>query len=85
MQIDALKPALLITFATLLGSCAFGASYQAQLTSMDVGCNADDVRISHHIYKLNDSETWTAECAGNIYDCTYDPDGEQSNCFLRQQ
>lgn len=70
--------------AIAVGGCSLGASYQAQLTSMNTGCSADEVKTSHARYQLNETETWTAECNGKTYDCNYYPDGEQSDCYLRK-
>jgi hypothetical protein len=85
MNITGLKPGVLSIMVLSLAACSLGASYQAQVTSMNVDCNADTVKVSHSRYYLNDTETWTAECNGKIYDCNYDPDGELSNCFLREE
>ncbi len=73
----------LIIFAEL-GGCSFGASMQAQYTSMNIGCNADDVQISNERVELSGAETWTAKCDGKIYDCDYFPEAD-SHCYLRDE
>ena len=85
MKTTGLKPTFLSIMTIALGGCSFGASYHAQLTSSNVGCNADEVKISHERYQLNETETWTAECDGKIYDCDYNPDSENSNCYPHEQ
>lgn len=85
MKTTVLKLVILSTMSIALGSCSFGASYYAQLTSLNVGCNADEVKTSKERYQLNQTETWTAQCNGKTYDCEYFPDGETSNCYLREE
>ena len=85
MKITAFKRLHITIITLVLGSCSFGASYQAQLTSLNVGCNADKVKVSNSRYFVSEEEHWTAECDGKIYDCVYYPDGDQSNCFLREE
>lgn len=85
MKTTVLIPIFTTAISVILGGCSFGASYPAQVTSMNVGCHEDKVRVSHHLYMLNDTETWTAECNGRVYDCNYNRDSDQSNCFLREE
>jgi len=85
MKTTRLKLVTLLMIVLELCSCSFGASYHAQLTSMNIGCNADEVKTSNEIYMLNQSETWTATCNGKTYDCDYYPDGDDSHCYLRDQ
>lgn len=84
MKTTGLNLALLSMITIALDGCSLGASYHAQLTSLNVGCNADEVKTSHERYQLNETETWTAECDGKTYDCEYYPDGEITSCYLRE-
>ncbi len=70
----------LITLTALLGSCSFGASMSQQMTSLNVGCKSDDVKISNEVVELNGEESWTAECEGKTYDCTYLPESD-TGCY----
>ena len=70
----------LITLTTLLGSCSFGASMSQQMTSLNVGCKSDDVKISNETVDLSGEESWTAECEGKTYDCTYLPESD-TGCY----
>jgi len=72
--------AILLIMFFALGSCTFGASMPQQITSLNVGCNADDVLISDDIVELNGEESWTAKCDGKIYYCNYLPESD-SGCY----
>ena len=72
--------AILFTISFTLESCSFGASMPQQITSLNVGCNADDVLISNDVVELNGEESWTAKCGGKIYYCNYLPESG-SDCY----
>ncbi len=67
-----------------LGSCSFGASMQAQFTSMNIGCDTENIQISNERVELSGAEIWTAKCDGKTYDCDYFPEAN-SNCYLRDE
>jgi len=52
-----------------LSGCA--TSMSRQITSLNVGCNTDEVKISDYFVDLNGTENWTAECDGKKYSCSY--------------
>ena len=64
----------------MLAGCSLGATMPQQVTSMNVECDSDDVEISNQVSALNGEETWTAECDGKTYNCTY-LDEAGSNCY----
>ena len=90
MKTTGFKLIIISTMAIIVGGCLGGSihtryqSIHAQFTSMNIGCNADDVKISNERIQLNGAETWTATCGGKIYDCDYFPDAD-SHCFLRDE
>ena len=72
-----------IIFIELAG-CSLGASMEAQFTSMNIGCDPDNIEISNESVDLDGTETWTAKCGGKTYDCEYFRDAG-SNCYLSDQ
>ena len=69
---------ILITYA--ISSCSLGASMPQQITSFNVGCDADTVIITDEVVDLNGEESWTAHCGDKIYSCTYLPESG-SDCY----
>lgn len=61
-----------------LSGCA--TNIAMQITSLSVGCNTDDVKISDHYVDLNGTEYWTAECEDKKYSCNYLPESG-SDCY----
>ena len=75
-----IRGSLIITLTISLGGCSFGASMSQQMTSFNVGCKSDDVKISNEVVDLSGEESWTAECEGKTYDCTYFPESD-TDCY----
>ncbi len=71
---------LTIALALGLGGCSLGASMPQQVTSFNVGCDADTVKITDEVVDLNGEESWTAQCGDKTYYCTYLPESG-SDCY----
>ena len=84
MKTTGLKLIILSSMCIALNSCSFGASMQAQFTSMNVGCGTENIQISNERVELSGAESWTATCDGKTYDCDYFPEAD-SNCYLREE
>jgi hypothetical protein len=80
MKKKTIRLILLLSFGLELSSCSFGASMSQQMTSLNVGCKSDDVKISNEVVDLNGEESWTAECDGKTYYCTYFPESD-TGCY----
>lgn len=70
----------LITLAASLCGCTFGASMSQQVTSFNVDCKADEVKITDETVDLSGEESWIAECGGKTYSCTYLPESD-NGCY----
>jgi hypothetical protein len=79
-----LKLVTVSIFAIELGGCLSLGTMHEKLTSMNVGCSTEGMKISKERVALNGNETWTATCNGKTYDCDYFPDAG-SNCYLREE
>ena len=75
-----IKENLIILLILALTGCSLGATMPQQITSINVACDSDDVKISNLVSSLNGEETWTAECDGKIYNCNYLEEAG-SNCY----
>jgi hypothetical protein len=80
MKKKSIRLILLLSFGLELCGCSFGASMSQQMTSLNVGCKSDDVKISNETVDLSGEESWTAECEGKTYDCTYLPESD-TGCY----
>ncbi len=71
---------LIITLTLGLGGCSLGASMPQQITSLNVDCDADTVKITDEVFDLNGEESWTAQCGDKMYYCNYLPEFG-SDCY----
>ena len=71
---------LIIALTLGLGACSLGASMPQQITSFNVGCDADTVKITDEVVDLNGEESWTAQCGNKMYSCNYLPESG-SDCY----
>ena len=85
MNSTVLKLIVLSIIALELVGCLTLSSMHDQFTEMNVGCHRDSIQISNERYQLNGIETWTAVCNGKTYDCDYNPEGNSSHCYLRDE
>ena len=63
-----------------LAGCGNQNSIPQQITSLNVGCETQEVEISDESEALNGETTWIAECQGKTYSCNYLPESG-SDCY----
>ena len=73
---------LMISSALSLGlsGCLMDTTIPEQITVLNVGCNKKDMKISDELVELNGEHTWTVECEGKKYYCTY-MEESSSDCY----
>ena len=72
MKIIVLRLMLASILVFGLSSCLTTSRVPEQVTSFNVaGCNVEDVKIYNESVDLNGERSWTAECEGKKYQCTY--------------
>ena len=70
---------LLISCFAVTG-CLTLVSMPEQVTSLNTGCNPEEMKILNEVVNLNGEQTWTAKCGGRSYNCSYFPEVD-SNCY----
>jgi hypothetical protein len=63
-------PTLLICLFGL-SACLTDTTIPEQITSLNVDCKTEDVKISDEVIELSGEESWTAKCKGKTYACSY--------------
>lgn len=51
--------------------CLTNPEISKQFTSSNIGCETRDINIINETADFNGMHTWTAECKGKEYICTY--------------
>lgn len=63
--------ALPLAVGVLLTGCIKNPEISKQFTSSNIGCETKDIQIFNETADFNGMHTWTAECKGKRYLCTY--------------
>jgi len=57
--------------ASGLSACFTNTAIPEQITSLNVDCKTTEVQISDEVIELSGEQSWTAECKGKTYTCSY--------------
>jgi hypothetical protein len=80
MKTSAKRLMILSVLSLGLSGCLMDITIPEQITELNVGCNKKDMTISEELMELTGEHSWTVECEGKKYYCTY-LEESGSDCF----